>query len=371
MIKLTTELLEKFVSDIKTDGMCDITDSQVESALIRLLAYKQAGKETKIYQYQSCLFHDENGEKDWYWDDCDKGFFEQYDPAHRRIVYTAPVLPKQPELLSIGELLHRLEEQTGEKWVEESAQPVIPEHANLMKHSSVIAEQLEHVLSGMDVTDHQRAVIRCSIDRLNKSAEILQQKPTALIAPEKLDYQSAKDIFNYLMNEEETNATVNGWNACRAEMLKAQPVSEPYKLPVGYFSYGSEHGFDWHKTEKEAIESAEAAIDDYRGDACDGWSEETDSVCWGVILQQATKVDERPRTDDDKCDPAIDTVCDYALLPELVGNSPVMPDGWKLVPIEPTPKMLVAAMGMFTAEELAEAWGDMIEAAPVPARESE
>lgn len=46
-----------------------------------------------------------------------------------------------------------------------------------------------------------------------------------------------------------------------------------------------------------------------------------------------------------------------------------LPDGWKLVPVEPTPKMLVAAMGMFTAEELAEAWGDMIEAAT--AQESE
>lgn len=55
----------------------------------------------------------------------------------------------------------------------------------------------------------------------------------------------------------------------------------------------------------------------------------------------------------------------------LSTNSPVIPDGWKLVPIEPTPKMLVAAMGMFTAEELAEAWGDMIEAAPAPAQESE
>jgi hypothetical protein len=119
----------------------------------------------------------------------------------------------------------------------------------------------------------------------------------------------------------------------------AQPVSE--HKPVGYFSYGSEQSFDWHKTKEEAIEAAEAAIDDYRGDACDGWSEETDSVCWGVILQQATKVDERPRTDDDKCDPAIDTVCDYALIPELVGNSPVIPEGWKLVPIEPTENMII------------------------------
>lgn len=46
-----------------------------------------------------------------------------------------------------------------------------------------------------------------------------------------------------------------------------------------------------------------------------------------------------------------------------------LPSGWKLVPIEPTSKMIVAAMGMLTAEELAEVWGDMIEAAP--AQESE
>ena len=38
MTKLTAELLEKFVSDIKTDGMCDITDHQVALALRQLLA---------------------------------------------------------------------------------------------------------------------------------------------------------------------------------------------------------------------------------------------------------------------------------------------------------------------------------------------
>ncbi|WP_423731650.1 hypothetical protein [Hafnia paralvei] len=152
--------------------------------------------------------------------------------------------------------------------------------------------------------------------------------------------------------------------------IPTQPVSNPYKLPVRYFSYGSECGFDWHNTEKEAIEAAEAVIDDYRGDACDGWSEETDSVCWGVILQQATKVDERPRTDDDKCDPAIDTVCDYALLPELVGNSPVIPDGWKLVPIEPTAAMFHAFNDCdYGRKSMRERYIQMIEAAP--ARESE
>lgn len=50
MTKLTTERLEKFVNDIKADGMCDITDHQVESALIQLLAYEQAAKNPVAYR---------------------------------------------------------------------------------------------------------------------------------------------------------------------------------------------------------------------------------------------------------------------------------------------------------------------------------
>ncbi|HBA7212316.1 TPA: hypothetical protein J1X83_000497 [Escherichia coli] len=101
----------------------------------------------------------------------------------------------------------------------------------------------------------------------------------------------------------------------RANALAAE--SAVMKAGHSYFSYGSEHNFEWHKTAEEAIESAEAAIDDYRGDACDGWSEEVDSICWGIIMQSSTKVGERPRNEDDCCDPAIDTICDYALLPNI------------------------------------------------------
>ena len=151
---------------------------------------------------------------------------------------------------------------------------------------------------------------------------------TQPVIPEQNDFREKLiGLANHIASA--ANGIPFGWQDWADEIVTdlrslastTQPVSEPYNLPVGYFSYGSEHGFDWHKTEKEAIESAEAAIDDYRGDACDGWSEETDSVCWGVILQQATKVDERPRTDDDKCDPSIDTVCDYALLPAQETNN--------------------------------------------------
>ncbi|EKZ5698561.1 hypothetical protein REY30_005361 [Klebsiella quasipneumoniae] len=106
-------------------------------------------------------------------------------------------------------------------------QPVVPETA----HSSVIAEQLAHVLSGLKVTDHQRAVISCAVDRLNNVAQLLQLSPSALLVPEILDYQGAKELYNYLMTEEEINATVNGWNSCRAAMLQTKSLTSINPAP--------------------------------------------------------------------------------------------------------------------------------------------
>lgn len=91
MTKLTTEILEKFVSDIKTDGMCDITDHQVESALIQLLAYEQAAKNPIAWVVGDEEIADfKNGREVCVMRDCDD---EQLDYLP---LYAAPVLPKQP-----------------------------------------------------------------------------------------------------------------------------------------------------------------------------------------------------------------------------------------------------------------------------------
>lgn len=63
----------------------------------------------------------------------------------------------------------------------------------------------------------------------------LYPAPPAPAVPDEIGAQEAKELFNYLMTEEELNATVNGYNACRAEML-AQPVSGAYKLPEGWIA---------------------------------------------------------------------------------------------------------------------------------------
>lgn len=84
------------------------------------------------------------------------------------------------------------------------------------------------------------------------------------------------------------------------------------KNGIGFFSYGSDSGFEEHESAEKAIEAADCDIDYYRGDACDGWSEETDQTVWGVIMQRATMVNERPRTEELPYGS-----CDYALLPNL------------------------------------------------------
>lgn len=85
----------------------------------------------------------------------------------------------------------------------------------------------------------------------------------------------------------------------------------------GFFAYDPDNGFEDFKTKDEAIEAAESYIDYYRGDACDGWDDQVSQVSWGVVMQQSTKVDERPKNAEDSVSDYIDTVCDYALLPVI------------------------------------------------------
>ncbi|HIB9998904.1 TPA: hypothetical protein ACWZJC_003223 [Escherichia coli] len=123
-----------------------------------------------------------------------------------------------------------------------------------------------------------------------------------------VDMRSVAKLISYLATQLEVQLV-------RANALAAENAG--LKAGAMYFSYGSEFSFECHKTAEEAIAAVEAAIDDYRGDACDGWSEEVESICWGVIIQQATKVGERKKRKCDRVSPWIERVCDYELRPNV------------------------------------------------------
>lgn len=84
----TVEQLNDFIKS-------DHTQCGDVAALARIaLAAKRA---EPIYQYHTGIINEE-GDIDWYWVDCDKGFYSQYDNQHRRIVYTTPQLNSQVPL---------------------------------------------------------------------------------------------------------------------------------------------------------------------------------------------------------------------------------------------------------------------------------
>ena len=80
-----------------------------------------------------------------------------------------------------------------------------------------------------------------------------------------------------------------------------QLAAENVALNAGrsYFMYSDDAGFEVYPTREEAIKAAEEMIDDYRGDAGDGWPEEAGTTRWGVIIQQATECDyEKPSVEN-------------------------------------------------------------------------
>ena len=83
----TVERLEEIIAEEGYSAMRTPKNDEVRALARIALAAKRA---EPVYQYQSgvCTFDD----IEWVWDDCDKGFYEQYDPTRRRIVYTTPQL---------------------------------------------------------------------------------------------------------------------------------------------------------------------------------------------------------------------------------------------------------------------------------------
>ncbi|EMW0891499.1 hypothetical protein AAEK20_004183 [Enterobacter hormaechei] len=86
------------------------------------------------------------------------------------------------------------------------------------------------------------------------------------------------------------------------------------KAGFKYFSYSEMAGFEEHGTAELAMKSADADLAGERDEASsEGWSEETDTICWGVIVQKAVENKfEKPSEENGWIGWS-----DYALLPSI------------------------------------------------------
>lgn len=220
--------------------------------------------------------------------------------------------------------------------------------------ASIEAEPVAWLLSGGGAKNN------VSFDSGNAYADPLREvTPLYTATPAPVSVPAAMEMDDDFDSAFEHGKAV-GWNACRAAMLQgAEPVTTAYKLPAeavyGYFAFNDHHGEEFFKKREDAIAFCKEAIEEYRQEnaeeGCD--HDEVRRTCWGIIMKEGTdfEVDNEGHID-------------YALTPELAGDSPVIPDGWVAVPVEPTEHMIVEGFEsepdeFFSDAELWEAYNAM------------
>lgn len=103
-------------------------------------------------------------------------------------------------------------------------------------------------------------------------------------------------------------------------------MEQEIKCHEEWFSYDPDDGFETHATAEAAKARAEEALAFARDEACDGWAEGVEQICWGRLVQHTALVSRKHRPpaeqlDEDECDASgvswahdFDTMDEYELL---------------------------------------------------------
>ena len=166
--------------------------------------------------------------------------------------------------------------------------------------ASLEAEPVAWLLSGGGAKNN------VSFDSGNAyAAQLREVTPLYTAPPAPVSVPAAMEIDDDFDSAFEHGKAV-GWNANRAAMLQAEPVSNSDELPLDYLQ-GHKDGLEW------AAQLAEA---------------------------------NHPQTGDWLYDDQIELARAIRKGPDMPtvqgGNSPVIPDGWVMVPVELTPDMRAA-----------------------------
>lgn len=104
-------------------------------------------------------------------------------------------------------------------------------------------------------------------------------------------------------------------------------IREAQGVPVAYFAAAPDYGWDMFKNKEDAIATCQAEIDAYRDCREDGWDDDVQRVCWGVVMQKAEGFDQQGIHTSSSYHTY--QTCDYTLQPELftAPQLPVVPVG--------------------------------------------
>ncbi|AXW87783.1 hypothetical protein AU509_07350 [Lonsdalea britannica] len=132
-----------------------------------------------------------------------------------------------------------------------------------------------------------------------------------------LSLQVITKLTDLLADNETLRAMVQELTAQRDALVEDGKALQQTRLPlsgreIGFFSYdGIDCCFREHESIEMAVKDAGEALDYCRDMAgSEGWPEETDTICWGVIIQRAT-MHSKHQPDPETENTDFDYICEY------------------------------------------------------------
>ena len=144
------------------------------------------------------------------------------------------------------------------------------------------------------------------MNTLKRAAELLRQDASAIGQLTKLSGTDDRINEMVLVAAELENL---------AQASRIDGVDSNLPGSLRFFAYDDEVGFERFNTEAEAKNSVQESIDEYRAIAAEGWPEEVENICWGIVLGTTKEVplaDSEGNTTDLSGDRCVDyTLTDY------------------------------------------------------------
>ncbi|EOJ5814972.1 Uncharacterised protein [Escherichia coli] len=199
--------------------------------------------------------------------------------------------------------------------------------------ASLEAEAVHQVYGNSDDTwsdVDEDEMIRLSSDG-EDTRTLYTAPPAPASVPDEVSWEDVpEEITEYDMAL--ASAWAHGFNQCRAAMLQAEPVSNSDELPLDYLQ-GHKDGLEW------AAQLAEANHPQTGDWLYDDPIDLARAISKGPDMPTAQAGNHTEQHLD-----MVDHSGDANKM--VAGNSPVIPDGWKLVPIDPTKDMLRAGQSV-------------------------
>jgi hypothetical protein len=277
------------------------------------------------------------------WNACTEALLDELEAAEKRIAELEQQLIKP---LPIGELLQRLENQTGEPWGERylafSGMQQDPVAWRYRHHNGLAPSLWKYVDSESE----------CNAAPNYRRQPLYTTPPTPVVPDEMSPKQASRSYGG------EVHGYRDGWNACRAAMLKVGTFTNEGTTNAAYGMQKPAYA-DIDMLAK-AFKNAPLAPSDNQGvklagttihgaesvSSCDELPLDylqghKDGLEWAAQLAEAN----HPQTGDWLYDDPIELAKAIRKGPDMpaveAGNSPVIPDGWVMVPVVPTEHMVV------------------------------